>query len=92
MNYQPTGIVTSNFCYTYITQVSVFVVYGFTSCGYWVLTGIVCIDVTGIEKFVLGYGVQLLFMGVSGIIGPPISGKFPSISYKIYKSQFYKLH
>ena len=50
------------------------------------LTGIVCIDVTGIEKFVLGYGVQLLFMGVAGIIGPPISGKIPFISYKIYKS------
>ena len=86
MNYQPTGIVTSNFCNNYVTQVLIFVVYVFTSCGYWVLTGIVCIDVTGIEKFVLGYGVQLLFMGVSGIIGPPISGKIPFISYKIYKS------
>ena len=84
VNYQPTGIVTSNFCNNYINLVLFCVVYGFTSCGYWVLTGIVCIDVTGVEKFVLGYGLQLLFMGVSGMVGPPISGKILLISHKIY--------
>ena len=50
--------------------------------AYWALTGIVSLEVTGIEKFVKGYGVQLLFMGIGGIAGPPICGKFKLLSYE----------
>ena len=64
----------SNFCYSYTTQILYCVAYGSTGCAYRVLTGIVAIDVTGREKFVLGYGVQMLFMGMAGMVGPPISG------------------
>ena len=64
----------SNFCYNYTTQILYCAVYGSTSCAYRVLTGIVAIDVTGMEKFVQGYGVQMLFMGIGGMVGPPTSG------------------
>lgn len=65
----------SNFCYNYNTQIIYCVVYGYTGCAYWVLTEIVAVDVIGIEKFIVGYGVLMLFMGIAIMIGPPISGK-----------------
>ena len=83
VNIPSTGIVVSNFCYDYITQVLFSVVYGFTAMAYWALTGIVSLEVTGIEKFVKGYGMQLLFMGIGGIAGPPICGKYKLISYEL---------
>ena len=51
------------------------IVYGFTAGAYRGLTAVVAIDIMGMEKFVLGYGVQLLSMGTAMIIGPTVTGR-----------------
>ena len=50
------------------------IVHGVTAGAYRGLLAVVAIDVMGMEKFVLGYGVQLLFMGSAMIIGPTVTG------------------
>ena len=70
-----TGILLSNFCMSFATQMIYCVVFGFTYGSYRGLAAIVLIDIIGIEKFVLGHGVQLLFMGIATIIGPILTGR-----------------
>ena len=58
----------------FATQMIYSIVYGLTAGAYGGLVPTVAIDVMGMEKFVLGYGVQLLFMGSAMIIGPTVTG------------------
>ena len=58
----------------FATQMIYCVVYGFTGGAYRGLTPVVAIDIMGMKKFVLGYGVQLLFMGIAMMIGPTVTG------------------
>lgn len=69
-----TGILLSNFSMNFATQMIYCVVYGFTGGAYRGLTPVVAIDIMGMKKFVLGYGVQLLFMGIAMMIGPTVTG------------------
>ena len=70
----PTGLVISNICYTYLTQILYCIVFGITSGAELGMTGVVLIDVIGLSKFLIGWGIQLFFMGIGLIIGPPIIG------------------
>ena len=38
------------------------------------MTAIVLIDVIGLSKFILGWGIQMFFMGIGLVLGPPIIG------------------
>ena len=38
------------------------------------MTASVLVDVIGVNKLVLGYGIQLFFKGIGMVIGPPIIG------------------
>ena len=61
------------------------IVHGVTAGAYRGLLVVVAIDVMGMEKFVLGYGVQLLSMGSAMIIGPIVTG-FLELSDSFLKS------
>lgn len=50
--------------------------FGLTEGAYIGLTAVITIDVFGIDVFVRAYGVQLFFMGIACIIGPPLTGEF----------------
>ena len=39
------------------------------------MIAVILIDIIGLNAFVKGYGIQLFFMGLGRIIGPPIIGK-----------------
>ena len=56
------------------TQMIYCIVHGVTAGAYRGMLVVVAIDVMGMEKFVLGYGVQLLSMGSAMIIGPTVTG------------------
>ena len=58
----------------FATQMIYCIVHGFTDGAYGALMTVVAIDVMGMEKFILGYGVQSLSMGIALIIGPTITG------------------
>ena len=64
----------SNFCFDYLTHILYCIVFGVTSGAELGMTGVVLIDVIGLSKFVIGWGIQLFFMGIGLIIGPPIIG------------------
>ena len=59
----------------FATQMIYCVVYGFTYGTYRGLNSVVALDIVGKEKFVLGYGIHLLSMGIAMILGPTIAGK-----------------
>ena len=40
------------------------------------LTAVITIDIIGVDMWVQAYGVQLFFMGIACIIGPPLTGEF----------------
>ena len=69
-----TGLVMSNFCNNYWTQILYCIVYGITFGGEIGSTAAVLKDVIGLRKFIHGYGIQLFFRGIGLIIGPPIIG------------------
>ena len=71
-----TGLITSYFCNDYPTQIIYSAVFGLTEGAYIGLTSVITIDIFGMETFVLAYGVQLFFMGIATIIGPPLTGTF----------------
>ena len=63
------------------------VVYGFTAGTYRGLNSVVALDIMGMDKFLSGYGAQLLSMGSAMIIGPTIAGKITllvSLGQKMY--------
>ena len=64
----------SNFCYNYLTQVLFCIVFGVTFGAEIGMTAVVLIDVIGLSKFILGYGIQSFFIGIGLIIGAPIVG------------------
>ena len=66
----------SNFCFNYATQILYCVVFGLTQGAYFGLTAVITIDIIGVDMWVQAYGVQLLFMGIAYIIGPPLTGEF----------------
>ena len=72
----------SNFCFTYLTHIVFCFVFGLTFGGEIGMTASVLVDVIGVNKLVLGYGIQLFFKGIGMVIGPPIIGnslKLPHI-------------
>ena len=64
----------SNFCFNYITHILYCIVFGITFGAEIGMTAAVLIDVIGLNKFILGYGIQLFFWGIGLAIGPPIIG------------------
>ena len=64
----------SNFCFTYLTHIVFCFVFGLTFGGEIGMTASVLVDVIGVNKLVLGYGIQLFFKGIGMVIGPPIIG------------------
>ena len=71
-----TGLVLSSFCQDYATQISYCLVFGLTEGAYVGLTAVITIDIIGMDMWVQAYGVQLFFMGIACIIGPPLTGEF----------------
>ena len=69
-----TGLLLSNFCTDYATQIIHCGVFGFTSGAYIGTSPVILIRLVGAKKFTKRLGVQLLFMGVGIVIGPPITG------------------
>ena len=77
----PTGLVLSNFCFNYLTHILFCIVFGVTSgANTSGMVAVILIDIIGLNAFVKGYGIQLFFMGLGRIIGPPIIGKNPRIT------------
>ena len=76
------GLIVSNFCIDYSSQIIFCIIYGGTSGGYLGLTSVVLIDVVGIEKFIQACGIQLFCMGIATTIGPPIIGKITMLLFK----------
>ena len=64
----------SNFCFTYLTHIIFCFVFGLTFGGEIGMTASVLVDVIGVNKLVLGYGIQLFFKGIGMVIGPPMIG------------------
>ena len=71
-------MILSNFCMDFATQMIYCIVHGLTDGAYNALTAVVAIDILGMEKFILGYGVQVLSMGIGLTIGPAVIGKIIS--------------
>ena len=69
------GLVLSNFCLDYATQIIYCALFGATSGAYVGLMPVILIDLIGIGNFLQAYGMQLVFIGVARIIGPPIIGR-----------------
>ena len=64
----------SNFCFDYLTHILYCIVFGVTSSGAYLMMPLILIDIIGLKTFVQGYGIQLFFMGIGNVIGPPIVG------------------
>ena len=64
----------SNFCFNYLTHILYCIVFGITLGAAIGMEAVVLIDVIGLNKFIFGYGIQLFFMGIGQLIGPPIIG------------------
>ena len=71
-----TGLIASNYCLDYATQIIYCLIFGVTSGTYISLMSVILIDLIGLERFVQGFGIQLLCIGIGRIIGPPMIGKF----------------
>ena len=70
-----TGLMMSNFCFDYLTYILCSIGFGVAFGGECGMTAIVLIDVVGLPKFIQGWGIQLFFMGIGLMVGPPIVGK-----------------
>ena len=68
------GLVISNICFDYATQIIYCALFGATSGAYVGLMPVILIDLVGIGNFLQAYGMQLVLIGVARIIGPPIIG------------------
>ena len=66
----------SNFCSDDATQIIYCAFFGATSGAYVGLTPVILIDLIGLDHFLQAYGIQLVFIGIARIIGPPIIGTF----------------
>ena len=64
----------SNFCFNFLTQILYCVVFGITGGATVGMRAIVLIELIGLSKFVLGYGILLFFGGIGLLVGPPIIG------------------
>ena len=73
------GLVISNFCLDYATQITYCLLFGATSGAYVGLMPVILIDLIGIGDFLQAYGLQLVFIGVARIIGPPIIGRLGAV-------------
>ena len=71
----------SNLGSQYSTQMIYCIFFGATSGAYTVLTPVILIDLIGLDRFTLAYGLDLLAMGMGTIIGPPIVGNIPFCSF-----------
>ena len=71
----------------FATQMIYCIVHGLTDGAYNALTAVVAIDVLGMEKFILGYGVQLLSMGSGMIIGPTVTGIVLAPLLRVYRTE-----
>ena len=69
----------SNFCSSYATQVIYCSVFGATSGGFSGQDGSIVIDLIGLERFTLGFGLNLFSIGVAITVGPPIAGKLNDV-------------
>jgi MFS transporter, MCT family, solute carrier family 16 (monocarboxylic acid transporters), member 14 len=64
------------FCTSFIgTHMVYAALFGFFSGGYVGLTSIIVVDLVGVDKLSIAFGVLLLFQGVAVAIGPPMAGK-----------------
>ena len=70
------GLIASNYCLEYTTQVVYSLIFGITSGTFLSLMSVVLIDLIGLKNFVQGFGIQLLVMGIGRTVGPPMIGKF----------------
>ena len=73
-NHDPAGLIASNFCSDYTTNICFCLVFGVTFGGETGMTPNVLIDLVGHSKFTLSWGIQCFFMGIGNVIGPPIAG------------------
>ena len=80
-------MILSTFCMDFSTQMIYCIVHGLTDGAYGALSAVVAIDVMGMEKFILGYGVQMLSMGTGMIIGPAVTGKILSPLFRICRPE-----
>ena len=64
----------SNFCFDYLDHILYCIAFGITFGAELGMTSVVLIDVIGLSKFIIGYGIQLFFRGIGLLIGPPIIG------------------
>ena len=64
----------SNFCFNFLTQILYCVVFGITGGATVGMRAVVLIELIGLSKFVLGYGILLFFGGIGLLVGPPIIG------------------
>ena len=64
----------SNFCFNYLTHILYCVVFGITMGATVGMRAVVLIELIGLSKFILGFGIQLFFAGIGQLIGPPITG------------------
>ena len=86
-NYDFADMILSTFCMDFSTQMIYCIVHGLTDWAYAALSTVVAIDVMGMEKFILGYGVQMLSMGTGMIIGPAVTGKILSPLFRICRPE-----
>jgi len=64
----------SNFCFDYLAHILYCIAFGITFGAELGMTSVVLIDVIGLSKFIIGWGIQLFFRGIGLLIGPPIIG------------------
>ena len=64
----------SNFCFNFLTHILYCIVFGITFGAEIGMGAAVLVDVIGVNKLVLGYGIRLFFNGIGLLIGPPIIG------------------
>ena len=74
-NHDPAGLIASNFCFDYMTNIWFCIVFGVTFGGETGMTPNVLMDLVGRSKFSLGWGIQCFSMGIGNVIGPPNAGK-----------------
>ena len=70
----------NNFCFDYLTHIIYCIAFGVFFGAFWGMTSVVLIDVIGLNQFIIGWGIQLFFMGIGVTIGPPIVGNSKIIS------------
>ena len=82
------GIIASNFCLDYMSQIVYCVFFGATSGSFLSLTPVILIDLIGMDSLIQAYGIQLLCFGLARIIGPPIIGNLMTWRENFFNSFF----